>query len=179
MEFVERMLSGLCKRKPYRTLCRVVDAGLSHMPEEAAIGALCAQVGAEIGKKEGAVYRALDRELEALWNQEDRGELERLMGYRLTEEMPPTKEVVTALVGTLWRQSVRVEYRLQEGGLDRRVGISCVRTDLRTGEETVAVMPPFSRDRAAVTALAERWTREQLPLERFRDMILLDQLREP
>ena len=58
------------------------------------------------------------------------------------------------------------------------MGISCKRTDLRTGEETVVVMPPFSRDREAVMELAKRWTREQLPLEQFRDMILLDRLRE-
>ena len=175
---VEQMLRGLHGRKHNRILCQVVKAGLCHMPGEPSIGPLCAEVGDRTGKRNGAVYKALARTVHDIWEHGDRKELQRLMGYRLTEVEPPVKEVVTALITTLWSQSVRLEYRLQEGGLDRRVGISCRMTDLRTGEETMAVMPPFSRDRAAVTALSERWTREQLPLEQFRDMVLLDQLRE-
>ena len=39
-------------------------------------------------------------------------------------------------------------------------------------------MSPFSRNREAVLALIDRWNREQLPMEQFRDMILLGQLRD-
>lgn len=178
MGYVEQMLSGLHGRKHNRILCQVVKAGLCHMPDEPSIGPLCAEVGERIGKRNDAVYKALARTVHDIWEHGDRKELERLMGYRLTEAEPTVKELVTALITTLWSQSVRLEYRLQEGGLDRRVGISCRMTDLRTGGETIVVMPPFSRDREEVTALAERWTREQMPLERFRDMIQLDQLRK-
>ena len=45
-----------------------------------------------------------------------------------------------------------------------------------SGQEYV-MMPPFSRDGAAVRSLVEQWNREQMPLRKFREMILLDQLR--
>lgn len=171
-------LNNLHGRSSNRILCQIVEVGLAGMPKERTIGELCAEVGLLQGKKEAAVYKALVRIIHDIWENGDRKEMERWMGYRLTEEEPSAKEVVTALIGTLWSQCIRLEYRLQEGGLDHRVGIACKRTDLRTGEETVAVMPPFSRDREAVLELTERWTREQLPLEQFRDIILLGELRE-
>ena len=178
MGYVEQMLSGLHGRKHNRILRQVVEAGLARMPGELSIGLLCAEVGRENGKRGDTVYKALTRTVRDLWEHGDRKELERLMGYRLTEVEPSAKELVTALVSTLWSQCIRVEYHLQEGGLDHRVGISCRMVDLRTEEETSVVMAPFSRDREAVMELVERWNREQLPLQQFRDMILLGDLRE-
>ena len=178
MGYVEQMLSGLHGRKHNRILCQVVEAGLCHMPGEPSIGVLCAEVGGRKEKRGDTIYKALTRTVRDIWEHGDRKELERLMGYRLTEVEPPAKELVTALISTLWNQSVQVEYRLQEGGLDHRVGISGRMVDLRTGEETSAVMAPFSRDQETVISLVERWTQEQLPLRQFRDMILLGELRE-
>lgn len=172
MRNVEQALGGLHGRGHNRILCHVVSVGLDRMPEEALIGELCAEAAEQLGKQKDAVYRTLTRTAHDIWEHGDRQELERLMGYRQVEE-PSVKELVTTLIRTLWQQERRVEYCLQEGGLERKVGIRC-----RTTDGTVCVMPPFSRNREAVQALVDRWNREQLPLQQFRDMILLDQLRE-
>lgn len=172
MRSVEQALGGLHGRHHNRILCLVVHAGLTRMPEEALLGDLCAEAAEQLGKRKDTVYKALTRSAHDIWEHGDREELERLMGYRQAEE-PSVKELVTALIRTLWQQELRVEYCLQEGGLERKVGIRCC----STGGE-VCIMPPFSRNREAVQLLIDRWNREQLPLEQFRDMILLGQLRE-
>lgn len=172
MRKVEQALGELHGRNHNRILCYVVSAGLAHMPDEVLLGTLCAEAAEQLGKQQSAVYKALTRIAHDIWEHGDRQELERLMGYRQVSE-PSVKEMVTALIRTLWQQELRVEYCLQEGGLERKVGIRC----RAVGGETCVIMPPFSRDREAVLALIDRWNREQLPLEQFRDMILLDQLR--
>lgn len=172
MRNVEQMLGGLRGRKHNRILCHVVSVGLARMPEEMLLGDLCAEAAEQMGKRQGAVYKALTRAAHDIWEYGDRRELERLMGYRQAEE-PPVKELVTALIQTLWQQEPGVEYCLQEGGLERKVGIRC-----RIAGGETCIMPPFSRDREAVLGLIDRWNREQLPLEQFRDMILLGQLRD-
>jgi hypothetical protein len=172
MRKVEQALVGLRGRNHNRILCRVVSVGLAHMPDEVLLGELCAETAERMGKRKDAVYKALTRTVHDIWEYGDRLELERLMGYRLAEE-PSVKELVTTLIRTLWRQDLRVEYCLQEGGLERKVGIRCCSAD---GE--VCIMPPFSRNREAVQLLIDRWNREQLSLDQFRDMILLGQLRE-
>lgn len=178
MGYAEQTLNGLHGRKHNRILCQVVEAGLCHMPGELSLGTLCAEVGAQTNKQGDTVYKALTRTVRDIWEHGDRKELERLMGYRLTEAEPTVKELVTALIGTLWEQRIQVEYHLQEGGLDRKVGIACRSMDLRTGKVEHTIMPPFSRDRTAVTELIQRWNRDQLPMRQFRDMVLLGQLRE-
>lgn len=172
MRNVEQALEGLHGRNHNRILCLVVSAGLVRMPEEALIGDLCTEAAEQLGKQQSAVYKALTRTAHDIWENGDRQELERLMGYRQAEE-PSAKELVTALIRTLWEQEPRVEYCLQEGGLERKVGVCGRAVD---GE--VCILPPFSRNREAVLALIERWNREQLPLEQFRDMVLLGQLRD-
>lgn len=147
--------------------------GLSYMPEERSLGALCAEVGQQRGKRGDAIYKALTRTVHDIWENGDRQELDRLMGYRQAAE-PSAKEMVTALIRTLWNRDAQVEYRLQEGGVEQKVGIRC----RVMSEGFCIIMPPFSRDRAAVLRLIERWNREQLPVQQFRDMILLGQLRE-
>lgn len=173
MRKVEQALGELRGRNHNRILCHVVSAGLDRMPEEALLGDLCAEAALRLGKQQSAVYKALTRTVHDIWEHGDRRELERLMGYRQVSE-PSAKEMVTALIRMLWQQELQVEYCLQEGGLERKVGIRC----RVAGGETCVIMPPFSRDREAVLALIERWNREQLPLEQFRDMILLNQLRK-
>jgi hypothetical protein len=172
MRNVEQALGGLHGRNHNRILCFVVSAGLARMPEEVLLGDLCSETAERTGKRKDAVYKALTRTAHDIWEYGDRQELERLMGYRRAEE-PSAKELVTALIRTLWQQERRVEYCLQEGGLERKVGICCRTTDGET-----CIMSPFSRNREAVLALIDRWNREQLPLEQFRDMVLLGQLRE-
>ena len=173
MRNVERELGKLHGRNHNRILCHVVSAALSHMPEEILLGDLCAEVGVEMGKHQEAVYKALTRTAHDIWEHGDREELERLMGYRQVTE-PSVKELVMVLVQTLWQQRPRVEYCLQEGGADRKVGIRCC----VIGQGTHVIMAPFSRNREAVSAMIDRWNREQLPVEQFRDMVLLGQLRE-
>ena len=172
MRNVEQALGGLHGRNHNRILCFVVSVGLVRMPKEALLGDLCAEVAEQTGKRKDAVYKALTRTVHDIWEHGDRQELERLMGYRQAEE-PSAKELVSALIQTLWQRDLRVEYCLQEGGLERKVGIRC-----RVSNGETCIMPPFSRDREAVLALIQRWNREQLPLEQFRDMILLGQLRD-
>lgn len=173
MRNVERELGKLHGRNHNRILCHVVSAALNHMPEEVLLGELCAEVGVEMGKHQDAVYKALTRTAHDIWEYGDREELERLMGYRQVTE-PSVKELVMVLVQSLWRQGPRVEYCLQEGGTDHKVGIRCC----VLGEGTHVIMAPFSRNREAVSAMIERWNREQLPVEQFRDMVLLGQLHE-
>ena len=172
MRNVEQALEGLHGRNHNRILCLVVSAGLARMPEEVLLGDLCAEAAEQLGKRPGAVYKALTRTAHDIWEHGDRQELERLMGYRQAEE-PSAKELVTALVRSLWQQEPHVEYGLQEGGLERKVGICC-----RAADGETCIMSPFSRNREAVLALIDRWNREQLPMEQFRDMILLGQLRD-
>lgn len=172
MRNVEQALNGLHGRNHNRILCRVVSAGLARMPEEALLGDLCAEAAEGLGKQQSAVYKALTRTAHDIWEYGDRQELERLMGYRLAEE-PSVKELVSTLIRTLWQQEPHVEYCLQEGGLERKVGIRCRGADGKT-----CIMSPFSRNREAVLALIDRWNREQLPMEQFQDMVLLGQLRE-
>jgi len=172
MRRVEQALKKLHGRNHNRILCHVVSVGLARMPEETLVGELCAQAAEQLGKQQSAVYKALTRTAHDIWEHGDRQELERLMGYRQAEE-PSVKELVAALIRTLWQQSPRVEYCLQEGGLERKVGICC-----RTADGDACIMSPFSRNREAVLILIERWNREQLPMEQFQDMVLLGQLRD-
>lgn len=173
MRNVEQALKNLHGRNHNRILCHVVSAGLSHMPEEALLGDLCFEVAQQQGRQRDAVYKALTRTTHDIWEYGDRQELERLMGYHQITE-PTVKEMVTALIRSLWQQEAHVEYSLAAGGLDHKVGILCKVVD----KGITVAMAPFSRDKEAVLALIDRWNREQLPLEQFKDMILLGQLRE-
>ena len=96
--------------------------------------------------------------------------LEQVVGYHLLEE-PSPKELVMSLTQALWSQEPAVEYHLLEGGLERKVGVWA-----QTGDGDYLVMQPFSRDRTAVCRLVEQWNREQMPVQKFREMILLGEL---
>lgn len=166
-------ISGRRNKKGYRVLCQVIEAALQYMPEERPLGALCEEVGRPDGIKGETVYKALARVTQDIWENGDRQELERTMGYRLWEE-PSPKEMVMALVQTMWYSEAHVEYHLLEGGLEKKVGIWAK----IAGEKDYAAMAPFSRNREAVSQMVDRWNREQMPIQRFKDMILLGQLRD-
>lgn len=175
MRNVDQALGRLRGRKRDQVLCHVVKAGLRCRSEELHLGALCDQVGAACGKRGDAIYKSLTRAIHDIWEYGDRCELECLMGYHVVEK-PSAKEMVTALVQTLRGQEIQLEYRLQEGGLDQKVGVACRAVDLNTGEVEYVVMAPFSRNRETVCQLVEKWNREQMPMEKFREMVLLGKL---
>ena len=164
--------SGRRSKNSYTVLCQVLEQALAAMPEERSMGALCQEVGEATGKKAEAVYKSLSRAVKDIWENGDRQALERVIGYHLLEE-PSPKELLVSLTQALWRQEPAVEYHLLEGGLERKVGVWA-----RTGENDYVVMQPFSRDREAVCRLVEQWNREQMPVQKFREMILLGQLME-
>ena len=162
--------SGRRSKNSYTVLCQVLEQALAAMPEERSIGELCREVGGATGKKAETVYKSLSRAVRDIWENGDRQALERAVGYHLLEE-PSPKELVVSLTQALWCRESAVEYHLLEGGLERKVGVWA-----RTGENDYVVMQPFSRDREAVCCLIDQWNREQMPVQKFREMILLGEL---
>lgn len=173
MKKVAQIVAGFCGRRSkngYGVLCQILEAALAAMPEERPLGVLCEEVGRASGKKGETVYKALARASKDIWENGDRQKLEEVVGYRLREE-PSPKELVTSLTQALW--CGEVEYHLLEGGLEQKVGIW-----VQTEENGYVALPPFSRNREAVCQLVEQWNREQMPVQKFREMILMDRLRE-
>lgn len=164
--------SGQHWKSGHTMLCMILEAALAAMPEERAMGELCREVSRTCRKTEEAVYKAAARAVRDIWEYGDRQVLEQTVGYRLLEE-PTPKELVTSLTQVLWHQEAVVEYRVLESDLEGKFGILA-----QTSGEEYVMMPPFSRDEAAIRSLVEQWNREQMPLRRFREMILLDQLRQ-
>ena len=162
--------SGRHSKNSYTVLCRILERALAAMPEERSMGALCQEVSQFTGKKAEAIYKSLSRAVKDIWENGDRKALEQVVGYHLLEE-PSPKELVMSLTQALWSQEPAVEYHLLEGGLERKVGVWA-----QTGDGDYLVMQPFSRDRTAVCRLVEQWNREQMPVQKFREMILLGEL---
>ena len=162
--------SGRQGRNGCGVLCQVLEKALAAMPEELPLGVLCQEVGQQTGKKAEAVYKALSRSIKDIWENGDRQALEQAVGYRLLEE-PSPKELVVSLVQALWSQEMDVEYHVLEVAMEQKVGIWA-----RTEENEYVVMPPFSRDRETVSRLVEQWNQEQMPLQKFREIILLGEM---
>lgn len=162
--------SGRRGKNSYTVLCQVLERALAAMPEERSMGALCQEVGQLTGKKTETVYKALSRAARDIWENGDRQALEQAVGYRLLEE-PSPKELVMSLTQAMWCPEPAVEYHLLESGLERKVGVWA-----QTAENDYVVMQPFSRNREAVCRLVEQWNREQMPIQKFREMILLGEL---
>ena len=121
-------------------------------------------------EKAETVYKSLSRAVKDIWENGDRQALERAIGYHLLEE-PTPKELVMSLAQALWCQELAVEYHLLESGLEQKVGVWA-----RSGDDDYLVMQPFSRDRETVCRLVEQWNKEQMPIQKFREMILLGEL---
>lgn len=173
MKKVAQIVAGFCSRRNksgYAVLCQVLEAALAAIPEERPLGLLCEEVGRMSGKKGGTIHKALARTTREIWENGDRQELERVIGYRLLEE-PSPKELVMSLTQALWCGESRIEYHLLEGGVEQKVGVWA-----RTGEDEYVVMPPFSCNREVVGQLVDQWNREQMPVQKFREMILVGEL---
>ena len=173
MKKVDRVVASFGGRRgksSYIILCQVLEQALAAMPEEPSMGALCQEVGQSSGKKAETVYKSLSRAVKDIWENGDRQALERAIGYHLLEE-PTPKELVMSLAQALWCQELAVEYHLLESGLEQKVGVWA-----RSGDDDYLVMQPFSRDRETVCRLVEQWNKEQMPIQKFREMILLGEL---
>lgn len=165
-------IGGTKHRKGYRLFCSVIAAAIRSMPEDRSMQELCEEVGAEYGKKGGTVYKALARTVKDIWENGNRKELERIIGYSLYEELSP-KEMVMGLAQALgYRENVQVEYRIVESGLPPKYGI-CGGAD-PNGD--FALLAPFSTDHEAVQQLVEQLNREKPSMRQFREMLLNERL---
>lgn len=162
-------ISGRRSKGGYSVLCQVVEAALRDMPEERPIGLLCEEVGQHCGKQGGTIYKSLSRAVRDVWENGDRRALEEVTGCRFLEE-PSPKELVITLAEALWEPESLVEYRVLEGGLEKKYGIWC-----QSGGESM-IMGPFTHNREGLGRLVERWNREQLPLRQFQEMLVMGEL---
>lgn len=94
-------ISGRRGKNCYCVLCRAVTVVVRYLPEEPQMKTICAETAQICGKGVPAVWKALSRAVDDLWEHGDREELERVLGH-LPQEKPSPRDVVLLLACKLW-----------------------------------------------------------------------------
>lgn len=97
-------ISGHRGKSCYYVLTQAVTVAIRCMPAEPQMKVICTETGRLCGKNTAAVWKALSRAIDDIWQYGDRDALARSLGY-LPREKPSPRDIVLSLACQLWCSS--------------------------------------------------------------------------
>lgn len=97
-------ISGHRGKSCYYVLTQAVTVTIRCMPAEPQMKVICMETARLCGKNTAAVWRALSRAIDDIWQYGDREALARSLGY-LPREKPSPRDIVLSLACQLWCNS--------------------------------------------------------------------------
>ena len=97
-------ISGHRGKSCYYVLTQAVTVAIRCMPAEPQMKVICTETGRLCGKNTAAVWKALSRAIDDIWQYGDREALARSLGY-LPREKPSPRDIVLSLACQLWCSS--------------------------------------------------------------------------
>lgn len=98
---VVQSISGHRGKSCYYVLTQAVTVAVLCMPSEPQMKVICTEAGRLCGKSTAAVWKALSRALDDIWQCGDREALTRALGYT-PQEKPSPRDLVLSLACHLW-----------------------------------------------------------------------------
>lgn len=97
-------ISGHRGKSCYYILTQAVTVAIRCMPTEPQMKVICTETGRLCGKNTAAVWKALSRAIDDIWQYGDHEALARSLGY-LPREKPSPRDLVLSLACQLWCSS--------------------------------------------------------------------------
>lgn len=94
-------ISGHRGKSCYYVLTLAVTVAMRCMPTEPQMKVICTETARLCGKNTAAVWKALSRAIDDIWQYGDREALSRSLGY-LPREKPSPRDLVLSLACQLW-----------------------------------------------------------------------------
>ena len=164
--------AGKRSRDCYDVLACAVEVARFHLPKESRMNEICAEAGRLCGKEETAVYQAICRAVNDIWEYGNIRNLEKAICYTLCVK-PSPKELVTSLAQAFWNREMKEEGQLQfhvlEAGIPPQYGIWGVSM---SEKESCVVVAPFTASREKAEHAVEELNESHMTLAAFRERLL-------
>lgn len=168
--------AGKRSRECYDVLACAVEVARYHMPRESQMKEICEEAGRLCAKEETAVYQAICRAVNDIWEYGNIPNLEKAICYSLCVK-PSPKELVTSLAHAFWNREMEtgsvLRFETLEAGLPPQYGIWGTTI---SGDEGCVVVAPFTHRREKAERIVACLNRAHMTAAAFREQLLNGQL---